>query len=353
MKNFNQHLIKHDKTILDALKQLNSFKGTTLTLFVINAAGAMKGTVTDGDIRRALAAGTDLCGLVGDICNTKFTCVSSNSKNPVQEIRDMRGAGEISLLPVLDNKKNIVKVLDFNKRKNILPIDVVLMAGGRGERLRPITDKIPKPLIEVGGKTIIGRNVDRLICAGVENINISLNYKAEKIEAFFKRNKKDVNINFVLEKHPLGTMGAVGAVKNFKQDTVLIMNSDLFTNINFERFYLNFINSGAEMAVATVPYNVEIPYGIMEIENGAIKYFREKPSYTHYANAGIYLLKTSTIKKYLPKGKTDATDFVKILIENKRKVISLPLIGYWVDIGKPEDLKKVQVFAEHISEEAY
>ncbi len=351
MNNFKEHLINEDATILEALKKLNALSAVNLTLFITDRRGIMRASLTDGDIRRALIAGAKMGDSIKNVGNKKFLFIKEDVKNKVSEIkyiRDLRSS--INLLPVLDKAGKIKEVIDFNRRKNILPIDAVIMAGGRGERLRPLTDKLPKPLINVGGRPIIERNINRLNAYGIGNITISVNYLAEKIENYFK-NRPD--ISFARESQPLGTIGAARLVKKFKSDSVLIMNSDLFTNIDFERFFLDFMKSGADMSIAAVPYNVDIPLGIMEADpDGHINALKEKPSYTHYANAGIYLIKTAALKKYLPKeGRVDATQFINLLLKNRRRVVSFPIVGYWVDIGTKEDLKKVETFAEHINTE--
>ncbi|WP_428898271.1 CBS domain-containing protein [Parelusimicrobium proximum] len=352
MKNFKNHLISENKTILDALGRINNLRDS-LTLFVTDSKGRVKGALTDGDIRRGLLKGHSVNDPVKLVAKKDFYYIDENRKNIVSEIRHIRQKTSANLLPVINKEGKITGMLDFRRRKNILPVGAVIMAGGRGERLRPLTDKLPKPLIKVGKKAIVERNIDRLISAGISDITMSVNYLADKIIAYFKANPKEADIKYVREKEPLGTFGSLRLIKKFKHDYLLVMNSDLFTSIDFENFFLTFMSRGADMAVATVPYNVDIPYGIMETGGGdSIKSFKEKPTYTHYANAGIYIIKTSLLKKYLPaKGRADATDFISSLTKDGKKVISYPIVGYWVDIGRPEDLRKVETFAAHISEE--
>lgn len=346
MKNFQKYIIESNATIRDALVRLNELSSDILVLFVINDEKKLIGTLTDGDIRRGLIAGKKLEDRVVVFCREKFYYLNNSNINfnTLKSIKDE----QIKLVPFLNEKGCIERVFNFTKRKTILPIDAVLMAGGRGERLRPLTDKTPKPMIKIGNKPIIEYNIDNLIEHGIDNFFLSVNYLAEQIENYFKDGeKKEINIKYIRESQPLGTIGSISLVEQFINDTVLVMNSDLFTNINYEDFYIDFIRSGAEMSVASIPYNVSIPFAILKLEDDYIKSFEEKPSYTFYANAGIYLIKKSVLAK-IPKNTIfHATDLIQALINDNKKVIKYPIVGYWVDIGRHEDLIKVQDIYKH------
>ena len=230
-----------------------------------------------------------------------------------------------------------------------LPIDAVLMAGGKGERLRPLTEKTPKPLLPVGEKAIIDHNIDRLITYGVNHINVTVNYLAEQIEEHFKESRDGVKVHTVREPKYLGTIGAVRFVETFYNDTVLVMNSDLFTNINYEDFYIHFLEHDADMSVAAVPYSISIPYGIMDIEGKRdIKGLIEKPTYNYYANAGIYLIKKDVLD-FIPRDSFyNATDLIEELISRGWKVIRFPLNGTWIDIGNPQEYQKANELVKHL-----
>ena len=154
------------------------------------------------------------------------------------------------------------------------------MAGGKGERLRPLTEKTPKPLLPVGDKSIIDHNVDRLISYGVKHISVTVNYLKEQIEEHYAMPRNGVKVDTCREPQFLGTIGSIKFVESFYNDSVLVMNSDLFTNIDYEDFYLHFKQHDAEMSVAAVPYDVSIPYGILDLDGRDIKGLLEKPSIT-------------------------------------------------------------------------
>jgi NDP-sugar pyrophosphorylase family protein len=224
------------------------------------------------------------------------------------------------------------------------------MAGGRGERLKPLTDTVPKPLLMVGDKPIIQHNIDRLISFGVDDFWISLRYLGRQIEDFIRDGSHlGVRIKYVTEDMALGTIGSVSLIPVFEHEYVLITNSDILTNLDYEKFFLDFIESKADFAVATIPYNVNVPYAVLETNDNLIQSFREKPTYTYFANAGIYLIKRELCCK-IPKDEFyNATDLLEYLITNNYKVISFPLRGYWLDIGKHDDYLKAQADIEFIT----
>jgi len=344
MDMFEKYIINKETTIKESLIKLNDLSGDVLTLFVVEEKRLL-GTVTDGDIRRALVKDISLNDSVEKIMKTDFSFIYPNEKN-IQKIRNIRAKG-IHLLPCINEDGDLLKVYDLKKKKSILPIDAILMAGGKGERLRPLTENTPKPLLKVGEKAIIDYNVDNLINYGVENIHITTNYLAEQLEQHFAEERQEIKINCVREKEYLGTIASVKLISDIKNDDVLVMNSDLFTNIDFEDFYRHFRENDADMSVAAVPYPINIPYGIFELEGRNIQGIKEKPTYNYYANAGIYLIKKNLLD-LIPAGVYfHASDFMELLISQKKTVIRYPLVGYWIDIGKPEDYQKAQDFAKH------
>jgi NDP-sugar pyrophosphorylase family protein len=223
------------------------------------------------------------------------------------------------------------------------------MAGGRGERLKPLTNFTPKPLLKVGNKAIMEHNLDRLAMYGIDDFWISVKYLGEQIESYFGRGiEKNINIQYIREDEPLGTIGAVSKIENFEHDFILVTNSDLLTNVDYELFFLEFLKKEADMAVLTIPYQVNVPYAVLETHDGKIKSFKEKPTYTYYSNGGIYLLKKEVLK-YIPKHTFfNATDLMEELMKNNFKVISFPFSGYWLDIGKHEDFDKAQIDVSQI-----
>ena len=343
-----KYTINENVTILDALKAMDGSSHDSQTLFVINDKEVMVGTLTDGDIRRGLINGAAVTDTIRTVMHKSFKFLREDGVNNAKLLKEYRSR-LIYFVPVLDDEGHILRVCNLLKYHNFLPIDAVLMAGGKGERLRPLTEKTPKPLLPVGDKAIIDHNIDRLMSYGVKHINVTVNYLGEQIEEHFKDPRNEVQIKTVREPKFLGTIGSIRFVPEFYNDTILVMNSDLFTNINYEDFYLHFKEHDADMSVAAVPYSVSIPYGILDIkERRNIKGLFEKPTYDYYANAGIYLIKRSALD-LIPSDKMfHSTDLLSELIKLNRRVIRFPLNGTWIDIGNPQEYKRANELVSHI-----
>lgn len=343
----NKYIIKQSCTLLDALKQINTLSGGPLVLFVVDDEDRMVGTLTDGDSRRALIKGASVNDKASDIMHRHFNFLRKGINDDVENIHRQRDM-LMKLVPILDENNHITDIINLERYITRLPIDAVLMAGGKGERLRPLTEKTPKPLLKVGGKCIIDHNVDRLIKYGIRHINVTVNYLHEQIEEHYKELRDGIKIRTFREPKFLGTIGSIRFVDAFYNDTVLVMNSDLFTNIDYEDFFLHFQQHDAEMSVAAVPYNISIPYGILDIEGRNIQGLIEKPKYNYYANAGIYLIKRKALDEIPEDTFFNATDLIEKLISQGKKVIRYPLNGTWIDIGNPQEYQKAQDLVKHI-----
>jgi len=340
LENFNRHIAIVDTPVRQALFQLNEL-GEEAILFIVDYNNQLIGSLTDGDLRRGFINGLNL----------ETSLVEFIQKNPKYIEQANFDLGEIIALrkefivifPVINSKNEIINVVNFQHQKSYLPIDALVMAGGRGERLKPLTNDTPKPLLKVGDKPIIEHNIDRLNTYGIDDVWISLRYLGDQIESHFgSGTEKSMRINYVNENEPLGTAGALALINNFVHDRILMMNSDLLTNIDFEEFYLFFEEHEADLAVACIPYQVNVPYAVMETENLVVTGFREKPTYTHYSNAGIYLMKREVAEMVPSNQYFNATDLMEKLINEGKKIVSYPFMGYWLDIGRHEDFEQAQ-----------
>ena len=335
------------ESIINALKKIDNITKESKTLFVLDNQKRMVGTITDGDIRRYLVAGGNLTDEIKNAMHTDFHYVKVGEVNHVKIIHDLR-IQDITLVPSLDEDGHIMDVYDLTYYKSHLPIDAVLMAGGKGERLRPLTEKTPKPLIKVGDKCIIDYNIDNLISYGIKNISVTVNYLGEQLEEHFSKERDGIKINTVREPKYLGTIGSIKFVESFHNDTILVMNSDLFTNIDYEDFYMHFKDHEADMSVAAVPYIVKVPYGVFNLEGRNIKGVTEKPTISYYVNAGIYLIKKELLRLIPENEFYNATDLMSNLITNNYKVIRYPISGYWIDIGQHDELERAKEIVKHI-----
>lgn len=340
-------MISQDLTLIDALKRINQIVDEPLVLFALDSNGAMCGTLTDGDIRRALIRGLNINDCIIEAMHCDFNFLRKNQNDDVVSLHRQREM-KMRLVPILDENNHICEIVNLEKYRTKLPIDAVLMAGGKGERLRPLTEKTPKPLIKVGDKCIIDYNIDTLLSYGLKHISVTINYLGDQIEDHFREKREGVKVETVREPEYFGTIGSIKFVKKFFNDTVLVMNSDLFTNIDYEDFFLHFQQHDADMSVAAIPYVVKVPYGVFNLQGRYIKGVTEKPTYSYYANAGIYLIKKKCLDLIPDSHFFNATDFMDALINNGQKVIRYPVSGFWIDIGQHEELARAKEMVKHM-----
>lgn len=346
MRDYTEHLIKSGSSLKEALSRLDALAADAI-LFIVDENKKLLGSLTDGDVRRGLLNNLDLKNNVDDFLqpNPRYVRKSEYTIDDIIHLREKK----LKIIPVLNDFNEIINLINFRYLQSYLPLDALIMAGGKGTRLKPLTDNVPKPLLKVGDKPIIEHNIDRLRKFGVDDFWISLRYLGEQIEGYFQGGEnKSINIKYIYENQPLGTLGAVSLVEDFKHNTLLVTNSDILTTMDYEDFYLDFLRKDADMSVATIPYNVDVPYAILETSEEKIFSFREKPTYTYYANAGIYLLKKD-ILNFIPKNTFyNSTDLMEELLKQKKHLISYPVRQYWLDIGKPKDFEKAQEDINHI-----
>lgn len=344
-----KHTIYVDEALVSALEKLNNVPGN-LTLFVLDRSNRLIGTLTDGDVRRGIIRGGDIKGSVKDFMMSTFSALRSE-KYSTKQIRDIKQRG-VKLLPVIDDEGRIKSVIDFSEVVTKLPVDAVIMAGGLGERMLPLTARTPKPLLKLGDKTIIDHVIDKLRRYGITNYKISVNYLAEKIEKHLgDGSSRDIRISYLHEEMPLGTIGALSLADGFNNDIILLMNADIFTNMDMEDFYHTFIEMKADLAIASVPYNIEVPYAVISSdETKVVSGLEEKPTYSFNANAGIYLISRKLLKLIPENTRYDAPEFILKAIEAGKKVVRYPLLGYWIDIGRKEDYQKAVEYRAHVKD---
>ncbi len=352
MNLYNLLLINCEVSIRELLQKIEentrivSFEKPNL--FLVDNNGRVVGSLSDGDIRRALIKGYSIESKGKEIMNVNFHYLNDDnfSTETILKFKKL----QIKLVPRLDKNFKLLEIVDLNNYKGVVPVSCLIMAGGMGERLRPLTDELPKPLIPLAGKPILERNIERLKQYNINDICLSVRYKSEKIKDHFADgSSRGVNIRYIQEENPLGTIGALSLMGEPAHDTVLVMNSDLLTNIDFLDFFEFFQSSNAAMAVATVPYNINVPYAILETnDKSEVRSFVEKPNYVYYSNAGIYLMKKELLK-FVPKGeKMDATDLMQVVLNNNLRLLSFPILGYWLDIGNHKDYQRAKEDIKHI-----
>ncbi len=342
-----KHLVKSSSSVKEALFLLNELSSDAI-LFVVDTNNKLLGSLTDGDLRRGFLKnlGFDDPILAFVQPNPFYITQGSFTQNKIDELKRKN----LKIIPILNENGSVIDILNFRLQHTIVPVDAVLMAGGEGRRLRPLTSTTPKPLLKIGDKAIIEHNIDRLIKYGIKTINMSINYLGQQIEDYFGNGQtKGAVIQYVREKEPLGTIGSILLVERFKYQDILVMNSDILTNIDFADFYNTFKSTNADMAVAATSYHVDVPYAVLEVdEENSVKSLKEKPRYTYYSNAGIYLLRKEILEMIPSEKFYDITDLMETLLANNKNIVAYPITGYWLDIGKPEDFRKAQEDIKHI-----
>jgi dTDP-glucose pyrophosphorylase len=336
----SRHLLDQNTSVREALRRLEVLAKDAV-LFLVDGDNRLIASLTDGDVRRGLISGLDM----------ESSLMAFTQKEPkafirgqydLAQVRDWRKQN-FRVVPVVDEHKQIVDVVNFRTQRSYLPLDAVIMAGGIGSRLRPLTDNTPKPMLPVGDKPIIEHNIDRLRAYGIKHLTLSIKYLGQQlIDYFGDGSQKGMDIKYVTEDEPRGTIGAVSEVKDVYNDYILVMNSDLLTTIDFEGMFTELLEKEADMVVATVPYEVQIPYGVIETEGDLIKSLREKPTYTYYSNAGIYLIRKEHLAKIPSAGRFGAPDLMEALYTTGHRVVHFPIFDYWLDVGKHADYEKAQ-----------
>lgn len=343
----DRHIISTDASILEALHRLNDLSGGVMTLFVIEPSGRLVGSLTDGDIRRGLMNGHLPSDPVHTVMHRDFKALRPESPE-VEEIRKFRTAG-VKLIPRIDADGRLTEIIDTTITHTHLPLSAIMMAGGKGERLRPLTLTTPKPLLKVGPKAIIDYNVTALARCGITDISVTVNYLADQLEQHFAKPIDGVHVKCVREDRFLGTIGAAALVPLPETGSTIVMNSDLLTNVSFEEMFLMHTAEQADITIGAIPYKISVPYAILQTDGTEVRALEEKPSYSWYANAGVYIINNSLLRNLPRDTRTDATDLIESAIAENRKVVYFPITGMWIDIGSPADFRRANELIEHAS----
>ena len=340
MKKLKKISIQSNTKISEALKNINA--NEIKFVMVVDKHQKLLGTVTDGDIRRAVLKNIDLNSPVSLIMNSN--AITANVSTSREKLINLMKIKSIQQLPLLDEKKCVVDLLTFQDliSPNLNNNPVIIMAGGLGKRLRPLTKNVPKPMLLIGNKPILQRIFELLIDQGFHKFYFSVNFKSKLIENYFGDGSRwGVNIKYIAEDSKMGTAGSLSLLKENFLDNILVLNADLFTDINFVKL-LNFhkrIKSDATMVVNEKEF--EIPYGVLTLKDNKILSIAEKPKTKFYINAGIYVLSPSIITK-IPKKFFDMTSFFEKIITQKLNVNAYISDELWIDIGSIKEFKKTQ-----------
>ena len=338
MKNIKKIKITRDATIKKALKVIED--GAIKIALIVDKKDKLIGTLSDGDIRRGFLKGLSISSSVKSLINKKPLV---GKKNDIKEkLLNIAFSKKIHQIPIVDSKGKVTEILltDELKKNEIKLNKVVIMAGGKGTRLRPLTKNTPKPMLKVGGKPILQAIIKRFSDCGFKDLIICVNYKSHIIENYFGNGDKfGVKIEYVKEKKRMGTAGALSFIKKKLTKPFFVINGDLLTNLDFEKMLDFHDKHNATATMGVKEYSFNSPYGEVNLVNENILFINEKPMHKFFANAGIYVLNPECIN-LVPKKFFDMTTLFKKIILKKKKTISFPLDEYWKDVGRLIDYQK-------------
>lgn len=333
MKNVDKILVNKTATIREVLTLID--ESSLQIALVVDESRKLIGTITDGDIRRGLLKGLTLDDSVEGI--VFLTPTTANLRDSKEEVIKKALSLKLHQIPILDDHSRVVGLKEIEElvKPTIKPNKVILMVGGLGTRLHPLTQDTPKPLLKVGDKPILQTIVERFADYGFVNIVMCVNYKADMIQNYFGDGSGfGVQIEYVLEEDRMGTAGALSLLTEKPKEAFFVMNGDLLTNVNFDHL-LGYHTSQSSMATMCVrEYDFQVPYGVVSIDGNQIVSIEEKPVHKFYVSAGIYMLSPAVLD-YIPKNKfyDMPTLFERIIALNKN-AISFPIHEYWLDIGR-------------------
>lgn len=331
-------VLKPSAKLRDAIKVMTDSRvGIAL---VADGSRRLLGVVTDIDIRKALLNRHSMESPIARAMTREPLTVSDQASR--EEIAAAFRRNARSYLPVVDAKrrlKGMVALLDYVTIPKRYPNWIVVMAGGAGKRLRPLTDKVPKPLVRIGDKPILELLVDQLVASGFGRFIFTVNYLAEQIKDYCGNGERwGVQIEYVHESRPLGTAGALGLIKRDLGGTFLVVNGDILTKVNFSAL-LNFHKT--EKALATIcikQHEIQVPYGVIELQDHKLERFVEKPVQRYYVNAGIYAFEPDVLSRLPRNAHCDMPELLqRIRARKPRSVACFPLQEYWLDVGRPQD----------------
>jgi dTDP-glucose pyrophosphorylase/CBS domain-containing protein len=340
-KRLDAILVSPTTTIGNAIAAID--RGALSIALVVTAERGLLGTITDGDVRRAILRGVALEQPAQDIMNPHPTWVTATtSLRATQELMRRRA---ITRIPVVDDE---LRLVGLRRLEDLLdaPLDgvenlVVLMAGGLGQRLRPLTTAVPKPMLPVGGRPLLETLVQGFRDQGFRRVCLAVNYLSEVVEGHFGDGSAfGVDIRYVRETEPLGTIGALSLLDEPADRPVIVMNGDVLTKVNFNSLLEFHQANGYAMTLCVRHYEFQVPYGVVELQDARVASVEEKPVKGFFVNAGIYVLDPDVVGT-IPRGApTDATDVVQRLIAEGRPVGSFPVREYWIDVGSHADLER-------------
>lgn len=346
--NWKKTLVSENISIQDAILRLD--QGAQQILMVVNSAEELIGTITDGDIRRALLDGKRLDSKIVSVMNQDAFVVPDSMAQEV--ILKIMTANSIRQIPIISEERKVVGLHTWENLnvKTDLSYAMVIMAGGLGSRLYPLTENCPKPLLPVYGKPILEHILSRAIAEGFSSFFISVNYLSEMIEDYFGDGRRwGVNIKYLYEDKPLGTAGALKNLENLVSAPFVITNGDVLTHMRYSEFLDFHINHSADATMAVRVHEWQNPFGVVNIEGLNIVGLDEKPISRSHINAGIYALNPAALEHLKEEQYCDMTTLFERIRKTGNKTVAYPMHESWIDIGRPNDFELAEDYVQEKS----
>jgi len=314
-------------------------------LLVCDGESRLEGILTDGDIRAAALRGepfSQQCRAIA--CNSLVTALAPVNASQALHLMDHSRDHPINQLPVVDEAGRVVDLVlrsDLVEQER-MPVSAVIMAGGAGVRLRPLTNSLPKVMLPVGDRPLLEIIVEQMRAAGIHDICVTTHYRGEKISDYFGSGQNfGVQIRYVNEDVPMGTAGGLSLLPA-QSEPLLVINGDILTRVDYRAMLAYHRRHVAAMTVGVRTYNLKVPYGVLDCDGQDVCGLREKPVVSFFVNAGVYLLNPE-VHRMIPAGvRFDMTDLINALLQQSRRVVSFPIVEYWQDIGQMCDYEQVQ-----------
>lgn len=332
-------IISVDAKVVDALRIIDN-SGYQVAM-VVDHSGVLKGIITDGDIRRGLLRGLTLEASVTEVMNgypvtIRFDDFSESALKQVPQ----NGRRH---LPVLDAAGRLVALEMAEPHQLSYPSHscAVIMAGGLGTRLHPLTQVTPKPLLPVGNTPILEHIINHLLEQGIRRFYVSVNYKAHMIESYFGDGHKwGAEITYLHENDRLGTAGALGLLPEIPKHPFLLMNGDIVTSVNLKQMLAFHADQGASATIGAFAHEYQVPYGVLKMEGTRVMAIQEKPVIRKFVSGGVYTLSPHVLTLVKPGIALDMPDLIQQLVSFDHRVSAFPIHEYWIDIGRHDDLNR-------------
>ena len=335
----DQNTLPFKATLLEAIQKMD--KANMKIVLVLDEEQRLCGTVTDGDIRRSLLKGTSLQDPVTHTMNSHPRVASENT--PQKEMVQLMRKENLLHLPILDSQRKVKDIFTLKEFHRTFSKDnwVVLMAGGVGRRLHPLTKDIPKPLLQVGNRPILETILNNFVENGYKNFFLSINYKGQMIRDHFGDGSSfGVCIQYLMENQALGTAGGLSLLNQKPKNPFIVMNGDLLTKVDFSQMIHFHLRNKAQVTLCVREYQSSIPFGVVDLGDIQVRALHEKPVRTHWINAGIYVLNPDILDTIPQNTYLDMTTLLNDLLDKKQKICAFPIREYWMDIGQPKDFAK-------------